>query len=307
MKKTKEEITRNLFERLWEQYLSRVSYARVYVDLVEKNGGKVVNDHIAFRTFNTHTGEQPAGISAIRHIISSLGYQPALKYHFEKKKLNAVHYEHSDPLFPKIFVSQLEIGLLPEWAQQIINNTVKDTPYLLSDHSIELLNILKEKGALPVEAADYLVKDLFQYFKRPWKIPFKNDVLKLNDVSQYAAWTLLHGNAVNHYTAFINYQDVAAWPDLETTCRALADAGVPMKDKIEGKKGSKLQQSSTQAVKEEVDVRGENEVEKMTWTYAYYELAERNFVETEGEKKLFSGFLGEQATHLFDMTQTRDN
>jgi hypothetical protein len=26
-----------------------------------------------------------------------------------------------------------------------------------------------------------------------------------------------------------------------------------------------------------------------------------------GEEKLFSGFLGEQARHLFDMTRTRDN
>ena len=39
---------------------------------------------------------------------------------------------------------------------------------------------------------------------------------------------------------------------------------------------------------------------KLDWTYAYYELAERGQV----DGKLFQGFLGEQATHLFDMTKT---
>ena len=52
---------------------------------------------------------------------------------------------------------------------------------------------------------------------------------------------------------------------------------------------------------------GEDEVEQIVWTYAYYELAQRDFVEENGQKKLFSGFLSDQAHHLFDMTKTRDN
>ena len=307
MKKTAKEITKELLERLWEQYIKRVSYANKYVELVTKKGGKVVNDHIALRTFNTHTGEQPEGVRAIKHILNCLEYKPAMKYHFSKKKLNAVHFEHPDEKFPKIFVSQLEVELLPDWAQEIINKTVKDTPYILSDNSIELLLKVKEEGELPTEAAELLVADLVQYFRRPWGIPQKEDVLKLNDVSQYAAWVLIHGNSVNHFTAYINYQDVAEWPDLESTCKGLEAAGVPMKEHIEGKKESKLQQSATLAVKEEVQVKGEYGVEKIIWTYAYYELAQRDFVEDNGSKKLFSGFLGEQAAHLFDMTRTRDN
>jgi len=307
MKRTTKEITKLLFDRLWQNYIERVSYAKTYVDLVSSKGGKVVNDHIAIRTFNTHTGEQPEGIRALKHILSYLEYKPAAKYSFQKKKLNAVHFEHPDELFPKIFVSQLEVEQLPEWAQELIHSHVKDTHYLLSDKSIELLNLLKEHGTLPTEAAEFLVGDLVQYFRRPWDIPQKSAVLKLNDVSQYAAWVLLHGNSVNHFTAFINYQDVKEWPDLETTCRALAQAGVPMKDTIEGEKGSKLQQSSTQAVKEEVKVRTEIGIEEITWTYAYYELAQRGLISENGVEKMFTGFLGEQATHLFDMTRTRDN
>lgn len=307
MKVSAKEITRELLNRLWEQYIKRVSYARKYVDLVNEKGGKVFNDHIALRTFNTHTGEQPEGIRAIKHILNCLEYKPAAKYDFTKKKLKAVHFEHPDEMFPKIFVSQLEVEQLPDWAQQIINSSVKDTPYVLSDNSIELLGLLREEGELPKVAAEALVADLIQYFRRPWKVPKKEDVLKINDVSQYAAWVLLHGNSVNHFTAYINYQNVAEWPNLETTCKGLAEAGVPMKESLEGKKGSKLQQSATQAVKEEVKVKGEDGIEKITWTYAYYELAERGYIQENGERKLFSGFLGEQASHLFDMTRTREN
>ncbi|MCF6358289.1 MAG: DUF1338 domain-containing protein, partial [Draconibacterium sp.] len=307
MKRSAKEITKELLDRLWDQYIKRVSYANKYVELVTQKGGNIVNDHIAIRTFNTRTGEQPQGIRAIKHILNCLEYKPAAKYKFSKKKLNAVHFEHPDEKFPKIFVSQLEVELLPDWAQKTINKTVRETPYILSDNSIELLQKVKDEGELPTEAAKLLVADLAQYFRRPWGIPQKEDVIKINDVSQYAAWVLLHGNSVNHFTAFINHQNVAEWPDLETTCKGLEAAGVPMKEHIEGEKGSKLQQSATEAVKEEVEVKDEYGIEKITWTYAYYELAQRGFVEENGTKKLFSGFLGEQATHLFDMTQTRDN
>ncbi len=307
MKKTAKQITKELLDGLWNQYIKRVSYANKYVELVTQKGGCVVNDHIALRTFKTHTGEQPEGIRAIKHILNCLEYTPALKYPFPKKRLNAVHFEHPDEMFPKIFVSELEVDLLPNWAQEIINRTVKDTPYLLSNHSIKLLQQLKEKRELPTEAAELLVADLVQYFRRPWVIPQKEDVLKLNDISQYGAWVLIHGNSVNHFTAFVNYQNVAEWPDLESTCEGLASAGVPMKEKIEGEIGSKLRQSSTLAIKEEVEVIGDDGIENIIWTYAYYELAQRDIVIEDGVEKLFSGFLGEQAVHLFDMTKTRDN
>jgi hypothetical protein len=54
-------------------------------------------------------------------------------------------------------------------------------------------------------------------------------------------------------------------------------------------------------------VKGESGFEKMMWTYAYLEFAERNFIEENGTQKLFNGFLGEQATHFFDLTETHDN
>ncbi len=308
MKLTKREITGLLVERLWEQYIDRVPYAKKYADLVNEKGGKTVIDHIAFRTFNAHCGEQPEGIRAIRHILNFLDYKPVTKYNFPKKKLKAVHFEHPDEKLPKIFVSQLEVSELPGWAQQMINETIHNTTYLLTDKSIELLRILGDSGNLPLEAAGYLVNDLVNYFRRPWNIPLKENVLKINDISQYGAWVLIHGNSVNHFAVLVNDQNVKEWPDLEVTCKALAEAGIPMKDFIEGEPGSKLRQSATLAVKEEVNVKGESVFEKIIWTYAYFELAERNYyIEENGSPKLFSGFIGEQARHLFDLTETHDN
>lgn len=307
MKRTTKEIAGLLIDSLWNQYIERVPYAKQYVDLVTQKGGKVVIDHIAFRTFNAHTGEQPEGIRAVRHILNFLGYKTVSKYNFPKKKLKAAHFEHPDDGFPKIFVSQLEVNELPEWTQKMINASVNSTLYLLSDKSLELLRILEETGVLPSEAAEYLVNDLVHYFRRPWNIPLKDDVLKINDVSQYGAWVLLHGNSVNHFAVLINNQDVKEWPDLKTTSNALTASGVPMNDKIEGENGGKLQQIATYAVKEEVKVKGETGIEKMIWTYAYFELIQRGYIEEGGTKKLFGGFVEEQANHLFNMTRTRDN
>lgn len=305
---TKKEITRKLLNALWKQYLERVSYAKTYNDIVLDKGGKVVNDHIAFRTLNTFTGEQPQGIEAMRQILTHMDYTPRGNYKFQQKKLNAIHFEHPDPEFPKIFVSQLEVSEFPKEAQHLINESVKDTPDLLSASVKELLAQLDKEGNLSENDAEILVKELTGFFVRPWKAPLKETVLKLNDLSQYAAWTLLHGNSVNHFTAFINYQDVKEWPDLQSTCDGLIAASVPMKDSIEGQKDSILRQSSTQAVKEKVEVINEKgEAETMLWTYAYYELAERGYVEENGNRKLFSGFLGEQASQLFEMTRTKND
>jgi hypothetical protein len=307
MKRTAADIARNLIGKLWNNYLERVPYARLYKELVEKKNGQVVIDHVAFRTLKTHTGEQPDGISDIRHIIKCFGYQPAGKYSFHKRKISAIHFEHPDKNLPRFFVSQLEVEAYPFWAQQLIAEAVKDTPYLLSDNGIELLNRLCNDGQLTTEAALILEDELINYFVRPWRAPLKETVLKLNDISQYAAWVLLHGNSVNHFAASVNHQDVAAWPDLESTARMLDSKGVPMKEIPEGENGSVLQQTATQAVKEEVEVVGEDGPEKINWTYAYFELTERGYTELNGQRVLYSGFLEKQARQLFGMTQTRDN
>ena len=297
-----------VMQNLREIYLRRVPYAQRYVDLVTGMGGTFVPDHLAFRTLNTTTGEQPAGTRAIGHLFKTLNYRKMGGYRFKKQKLNAVYYEHKEGLFPKIFVSQLEVEELPEWAGHLIHEVVDDTQYLMSDMAIELMNCLESDGSLNEEAAEILLIELTGYFRRPWKMPSWESMLKLNDISQYAAWVLLHGNSVNHFAALVNQQQVAAWPEIEATCMGMAEEGIPMKRKIEGEKGSLLRQSATMPVMERYLFPGkEGEEKEMEWTYAYFELTERGWLHEGETPTLFPGFIPEQAGHLFQMTRTRVN
>jgi hypothetical protein len=298
-------LTQRLLDRLWTGYTERVAYARRYAELVTEKGGRVVNDHCAFRTFNCPTGEQPAGIEAIGTVLESLGYLRRDPYAFPSKHLNSFHYQHPDNReFPKFFVTQLEVDALSEDVAELIKEAVDDTPDLLGGAPRALLAELKANGEVDEANAEALVEALVGFFARPWAPPKRLTVLRVNDESQFAAWTLLHGNAVNHFTAYVNFQEVPDWPDIEATAAGLSAAGVPMKDRIEGEPGSKLRQTSTQAVDEECAVtEADGSGSTLTWSYAYYELAERGTIEQNGEKMGFDGFLGEQATNLFEMTK----
>jgi hypothetical protein len=78
-----------------------------------------------------------------------------------------------------------------------------------------------------------------------------------------------------------------------------------MKPEIEGKLGSKLRQSSTEAVVEDVPVMDGERKTTMRWPYAYMEIAERPLSRNPetGRDERFEGFLGAQAANLFEMTR----
>ncbi|HDR52867.1 MAG TPA: DUF1338 family protein [Mariniphaga anaerophila] len=307
MKQNTADIAGMFTNRLQEAFLSRVPAARFYAAMIDQKGGRMVIDHIGFRTLDINTGEQPAGIQGIRHIFECLGYHIAGKYELPKKKLKAIFMEHDAPNLPKIFVSQLNVQQLPGWAKQLFPEVVSETPYLLSDSGIELLSRLKQDGQLTSEAAEILTDELSGYFRRPWNPPPKDTVIKLNEVSHYAAWVLLHGNAPSHFAALVNGQQVKSLPDLETTVRALQKNGVAVKENIEGAKGSILRQTATYAVKEEIEVKGDDGPDEITWTYGYLELIERGWQETEDGPQLFQGFIENQEKNFYDMTRTLDN
>lgn len=290
-----------LLERLWNIYRSRVDYARRYAELVEARGGIVVNDHIAFRTLNTPTGSQPPGIAAVERVFLRLGYQPAGEYAFPQTRLTARHYQHADPLAPKIFISQLEVDRLPAGAAEKIREAVMNAEDHLDGEAMSHL----DEPLSDAQASTFADRLVSFFTTRPWPPPKVSAVREINAVSQYAAWTLLHANNVNHFTAYINERNVPDWPDIETTVAALVRAGIPMKPAIEGTPGSKLRQTATQAV--DVDCPAVDEAGQPTtlrWAYAYYELAERGEVTDEhGRQARFQGFLGPQAAQLFEMTR----
>jgi Domain of unknown function (DUF1338) len=299
------QILRNLWHQLWENYSSRVSYARVYQQMITQAGGTVANDHIAFRSLrlivDTTAGKKNLGIEYIAEIAEALGYSAAGEYIFPDQHLYARHYRHPEQDkfdLPKLFISELVVDELPNEIAQLIEQTVTAD---LSTNAPTFLSLIDSLS----EIAPF-VNQLETIFTRPWQPPLKSTVEAVNQVTQYGAWVLLHGYAVNHFTGYINRQNTAQYPHIESTVIGLSELGVPMKATIEGSRGSGLRQTATQAATEMVMVRDHTsgELISIPWTYAYYEIAERNLIEiASGEKVLFEGFLDAQAKNLFEMTR----
>ena len=298
----REKFCAELFDALWDRYRQRVQYVRTYEQVIAQAGATFFNDHIAFRTF---ASQQPqTGIASISRIFQALGYRAAGNYHFEDKQLSAIHYQHANPQFPKLFVSELKVWELPAAARQIVDRTLRSHRPAVSEELLVALHGLDQSQSDTSE----LLSDAVGFFHElPWLLPRREDVVELNKTSQYAAWVLVHGYHVNHFTSLINSHGVPQLDDIEKTIAALSAAGVPMKKEIEGERGSKLRQSATEAVNIEVDVLVDGAPVQMPWSYAYFELAQRDeFTDAASGKKVrFEGFLGPQATNLFEMTRVK--
>ena len=291
---TRESFLQDLFDALWARYRARVSYARVYEDVLKAHGGTFRNDHVAFRTI---ASQRPwSGLAAVARPFEALGYTAAATYRFPDKKLSSIHLAPPSPELPKVFVSELRAWELPPRARRIALAAAAKAKPSLSDDDLADLHAC---GALSSSKRKALLAKLLAHFDRPWPVPAKAGVAALERESQFGAWVLLHGNSVNHFTASIDAHGVDSLGDIEKTVAALKAAGVPMKPAIEGERGSRLRQSSTQAVVLPTPMRVGSRTAEVPWTYAYFELAERPLV----DGRRFEGFLGGQATNLFEMTR----
>jgi len=297
----RERFAVQLFDVLWDRYRGRVSYVRDYEQVIAAAGATFVNDHIAFRTL---AGQRPlAGISTLSRIFEALGYLAAGCYNFPDKHLNAIHYQHANPAFPKLFISELRIWELPDAAGEPLERLLESHRDPVTREELQQLTQLDDlTAAAHLQLLNMIVDEILSL---PWQLPKIEDVQAVNAHSQYAAWVMVHGYNVNHFTSSINSHGVESLGDIEKTIAALKNAGVPMKAEIEGERGSKLRQTATEAVTIDVDVLDNGKPATMPWSYAYFELAERNAItdpET-GKKTRFEGFLGPQATNLFEMTR----
>ncbi|AKG24367.1 hypothetical protein IJ00_00610 [Calothrix sp. 336/3] len=286
-------IIHQYWQALWQQYRQRVKYAQIYEEMIIQTGGRLSNDHIAFRSLGmeieTPHGKINLGIPYLEKIIQSWGYEFGGEYLFPHTHLYARHYYHPQQEefnLPKLFLSELRVGELPDNIRQLIQQTVIAVDTLPTDN----LDILK-------------------IFNRPWQPPYYSVVQTINQVSQYAAWVLIHGYAVNHFTGYINQQNTPTYPDIDATAAGLSQLGVPMKAEIEGNIHLGLRQTATHAVTEMVTVIDDitqKEIQ-VPWTYAYYELAQRYMIEnSSGNPVLFDGFLGKNAQELFEMTRVTE-
>lgn len=255
-----------LFDNIWQQYLTVTPSASKIHHLLG-NGHDVINDHVAYRTFNI---EKVNLDKLARHLIS-IGYTECGQYDFSAKKLTAKHFEHSISTMPKVFISELRVEEFPDEIQQIIHKLVDQIPDNIS------------------EQADFL------YSGRPWQIS-STDYKILLATSEYAAWLAAWGYRANHFTVSINHLE--GFDSITDVNDTLKNAGYALNStggEIKGDETVKLEQSSTLADKANVEFSDIT----LEIPSCFYEFAKR-YPLANGE--LYTGFVAASADKIFEST-----
>ena len=260
---------KDIFSKLWEIYTSKNPDVQKVYNLFLKEGERVVNDHIAFRTFD----DPRVNIEILAQPFLANGYVEKGEYHFEAKKLFARHYEHkSEPEAPRVFISELLTGEFSPLLQETISKT-------LDQMSMEKLHV------------DGLI-----FSGRIWEKPSFNTYKKLLEESEYAAWLYVFGFCANHFTVSVNYLE--KYNSIEKVNSLLKDNGFLINDsggEIKGTPAELLEQSSIKSGLVKIDFKeGEFEIPG-----CYYEFA-RRYPDINGE--LYSGFIAKSADKIFEST-----
>ena len=262
-----------VFDILWKDYTKQNPSAQAIHDLFTKENEQVINDHIAFRTFD----DPRMNIEVLSKKFIKLGYVPKGEYKFEDKHLNAIHLEHpSIEQAPRVFISELILSEFSEEFQNTVKrriNSVGDAYYADPD--------LIHKGSV-------------------WGKPLFTDYQFLRKESEYAAWLYIHGFRANHFTVSINALE--KFNTIEKVNQFIKDSGYPMNTtggEIKGVPEKFLQQSSTLAEMIQMEFEeGTYEVPA-----CFYEFAIR-YPEADG--LVFSGFIAANANKIFESTNFRE-
>lgn len=264
----------DLFSHLWQDYLSITPSAKKVHDLLEgyesEHSGKntkLVNDHIALRTFNI----EKINLDKLAAHFLALGYTEQGQYDFVQKKLRAKHFEHPDGIHPKVFISELIVEDMPSDIQQII---------------LKMTNNISD---------DTATQDSFLYSGTHWQISIQEyDTLAAH--SEYAAWMSAWGFRANHFTVSLNH--MTHFKSLEQVNTLLKQSGFVLNTsggEIKGGEEVLLAQSSTMADKIEIEF-----ADNKKWVPScFYEFAQRYKMPTG---KLYQGFVAASADKIFEST-----
>lgn len=260
--------TDELFEALWSQYTEMTPSAEKIRQCFNELGETVINDHIAFRTFN----DPRVNIEVLAKPFKNLGYVEKGSYEFKEKKLFAHHYELPDsPEAPKIFISELLLEQCSAEVRKIIAQILEKIPVEMQNHDTLLMA------------------------GRWWKLAFK-DYESLRKESEYASWMYVFGFCANHFTVLVN--KLKTMTTLQQVNDFLKEKGFRLNNaggEIKGTPEQLLEQSSTLADQVEVDF---DEGIK-TVPGCYYEFA-RRYPKNNGQ--LYSGFIAASADKIFEST-----
>lgn len=255
-----------LFDKIWQQYLTVTPSANKIHQLLG-NGNDVINDHVAYRTFDI----EKVSLDKLAQHLLSIGYTECGQYDFAAKKLTAKHFEHSVSTMPKVFISELRVEEFSTEAQTIIHNLIEQLPEDIS------------------EQADFL------YSGRPWTIS-STDYKTLLAESEYAAWLAAWGYHANHFTVSINHLNgFDSIIDVNDTLKKAGHKLNTTGGEVKGDEVVKLEQSSTLADKAIVKFSDIS----LEIPSCFYEFAKR-YPLTNGE--LYTGFVAASADKIFEST-----
>jgi hypothetical protein len=258
-----------IFERFWLPYSTQNPNARHIYDLFTAQGEDVVHDHIALRTFD----DPRMNMDVIARVFTDNGYEQRGTYEFKAKRVTGRHYEHkSDPLAPKVFVSELRINEFSEYLQ----STIK-----------EYINSIDERV--------YLDPDLV-YLGSIWgKIPFEI-YNKLREESEYAAWLLVYGFRANHFAIKVN--ELKNYSTLQEVNAYIKSQGYIMNNaagEIYGTPEELLEQSATKS-----------EIKPFDFTDGTFEIPACFYEFTlrykDADGKEYTGFIAANADKIFEST-----
>jgi hypothetical protein len=258
-----------LFDKLWEIYTTQNPAVQQVHDLFTGKGERVVNDHIAFRTFN----DPRVNIDILALPFIANGYEEKGSYRFDEKKLFARHYEHkSNPEAPRVFISELLTGNFSPFLQKTIKN------------------IIGQIGKNELVSNDLI------FSGRLWEKPSFEVYNQLKEESEYAAWVYVFGFCANHFTVSVNY--LKEYNSVERVNNLLKANGFLINDaggEIKGTPEELLEQSSIKSGIVNMDFQeGTFEIPG-----CYYEFA-RRYPDSDG--KLYSGFIAKSADKIFEST-----
>ncbi len=258
-----------LFDRLWNDYIKQNPAVRKVYDLLISEGETIVNDHIAFRTFD----DDRVNIEVLSKAFIKAGYLHVSSYEFEEKHLFARHFEHPcQKDAPRVFISQLKTKDFSPFLQQTITETIDK----LSEEILNSPEII--------------------FSRNSWGKPSYDTYMQLLTESEYAAWVYVFGFRANHFTVSLNslkkYQDIRDLNKfLQQNSFIINDAG----GEVKGTPEELLEQSSIRSGVITVEfIEGNYEIPS-----CYYEFAKR-YPDKNG--RLYSGFIAKSADKIFEST-----
>jgi len=259
----------SIFDRLWSDYTTQNPHALRVWELFSEQGETVVNDHIAFRTFD----DPRVDIEILAKPFLESGYEFIGDYKFEDKHLFAKHYEHKTMQnAPRVFISQLITADFSPYLQEIVKDCISKIP------------------------SDVLASEGLIYSGNVWGKPSYEVYEKLRTESEYAAWVYVWGYCANHFTVSVNH--LKTLNTLEKVNAFLKQNDFMMNDsggEIKGTPAELLEQSSIKSGIVSIEfIEGMYEIPS-----AYYEFA-RRYADASGE--LYSGFIAKSADKIFEST-----